>query len=240
MAKYGPSSVSFFLVGGNSLAGTTSTMTYKKIGGAEATDTLGDAWAEATPTGRLSAELSQTGWFAAAANSTVSTFVGNEQTSQVVCVAPSGGTAGANVTLFEGGFGAEVERLIEKEGLHKLNCSYNVSGAVEEGKVVEALAAQTATGNSASLDNSASSASGGSAYLQVTAKSGTSPTMAVKVQHSADDATFVDLITFTTASDITAERKTVSGTVNRYLRVNRTVGGSSTPSMTYVVMFARG
>jgi hypothetical protein len=240
MAKYGPSSVSFFLVGGNSLAGTTSTMTYKKIGGAEATDTLGDSWAEVTPTGRMSAELSQQGWFDDAANSTVSTFVGNEQTSRVVCVAPSGGTAGANVTGFQGAFGAEVERLIEKEGLHKLNCTYKVSGAVEEGKIVEALTAQTASGNSSSLDNSASSASGGSGYIQATAKSGTSPTMAVKIQHSADDSTFVDLVTFVTATDVTAERVTVAGTVNRYLRVNRTVGGSATPSVTYMVAFARG
>ena len=115
-----------------------------------------------------------------------------------------------------------------------------MTGAVEEGKVIEALTAQTANGNSSSLDNSASSASGGSGYLQVTAKSGTSPTMAVKVQHSADDSSFADLITFTTASDLTAERKTVSGTVNRYLRVNRVVGGSSSPSVTYMVAFSRG
>ena len=240
MAKYGPSSVSFFLVGGNSLAGATSSMTYKKTGGAEETQSLGDSWAESTPTGKMSAELSQTGWCDDAAGSSVAALGGNETTSQVVCVAPAGGAAGAAVTGFEGAFGAEVERLVEKDGLAKLNCTYTVTGAVEEGKVIEALTAQTANGNSSSLDNSASSASGGSGYLQVTAKSGTSPTMAVKVQHSADDSSFADLITFTTASDLTAERKTVSGTVNRYLRVNRVVGGSSSPSVTYMVAFSRG
>ena len=240
MAKYGPSSVSFFLVGGNSLAGVTSNMTYKKAGGAEETQSLGDSWAESTPTGRMSAELTQTGWLDDAAGSSVAALVGNETTSQVVCVAPAGGTAGKTFTGFEGAFGAEVERLVEKEGLAKLNCTYTVSGAVEEGVIIEALTAQTASGNSASVDNSASSASGGSGYIQATAKSGTSPTMAVKIQHSADDSSYADLITFTTASDLTAERKTVSGTVNRYLRVNRTIGGSSSPSVTYVVGFSRG
>jgi|TARA_R110000824_G_scaffold77787_2_gene196625 hypothetical protein len=241
MAKYGPSSVSFFLVSGYSLAGTMTQMTVKKMGATENTDALGDSWQEATPTGRLSGELYQTGWFDDASKSSVDALVVNPgTTSRVVCVAPAGGTKGKAFTGFEGAYSSEVERLIEKEGLHKLNCTYKVSGAIEEGEIVEALTAQTATGNSASLDNSASSASGGSGYIQVTAESGTSPTMAVKIQHSADDSSFADLITFTTASTVSAERKTVDGTVNRYLRVNRTVGGSSSPSVTYMVAFSRG
>ena len=240
MAKYGPSSVGFFLVGGRSLAGLTTNMTFKKLGGTENTDALGDAWQESTPTGRLSGELYQTGWFDDAANSSVAAFVGNETTSQVVTVAPAGSTAGSAVTGFAGPFGAEVERLIEKESLHKLNVTYNVSGAIEEGKIVEALAARTTTGNSASLDNASSSASGGSGYLQITAASGTSPTLACVLQHSADDTTFATLGSFTMAGSIGAERITVTGTVNRYLRTNNTIGGSGGPSMTYTVAFSRG
>jgi len=241
MAKYGPSSVSWFLISGYNLDGVLTQMTMKKMGATENTDALGDSWQETTPIGRISGELSQAGWFDDASKSSVDALVSTAGTvSRVICVAPAGGAKGNAFTGFEGAFGAEMERLIEKEGLHKLNCTYTVSGAVEEGEIVEALTAQTATGNSASLDNSASSANGGSAYIQVTAESGTSPTMAVKVQHSADDSSFADLITFTTASTVSAERKTVAGTVNRYLRVNRTVGGSSTPSVTYMVAFSRG
>jgi|TARA_R110000824_G_scaffold8899_3_gene40387 hypothetical protein len=241
MAKYGPSSVSFFLVSGYNLAGVTSDMTYKKTGGAEETQALGDSWAESIPTGRMSAELSQNGWFDDASKSSVDALIGIAgTTSRVICVAPAGGTAGKAFTGFEGAFSTEVERLVEKDGLAKLNCTYTVSGAVEEGAIIEALTAQTASGNSSSVDNSASSASGGSGYIQVTAESGSSPTMAVKIQHSADDSSFADLITFTTASTVSAERKTVSGTVNRYLRINRTIGGSSSPSVTYVVGFSRG
>ena len=241
MAKYGPSSVSWFLVDGYSLAGTMTQMTFKKIGATENTDGLGDSWQEATPTGRLSGELYQTGWWDDASKSSVDALVTTAGTvSRTICVAPAGGTAGSAMTGFEGAFGSEMERIIEKEGLHKLNCTYTVSGAIEEGTIIEALTAQTATGNSASVDNSASSANGGSGYIQVTAETGSSPTAAVKIQHSADDTTFVDLITFTTASTVSAERITVSGTVNRYLRVARTIGGSSTPTITYMVAFARG
>lgn len=240
MAKYGPSSVGFFLVGGRSLAGLTTEMTFKKIGATENTDALGDAWQESTPTGRLSGELYQTGWFDDATNSSVAAFVGNETTSQIVTVAPAGSTAGSAITGFEGAFGSQVERLIEKEGLHKLNVTYSVTGAIEEGEIVEALGAQTATGNSASVDNSASSASGGSGYLQVTAVSGTSPTGDMIIQHSADDTTFATLVTFAQATAVSAQRITVSGTVNRYLRVARTIGGSSTPTVTYTVGFSRG
>jgi hypothetical protein len=240
MAKYGPSSVGFFLVNGRSLAGTMTEMTFKKMGATENTDGLGDSWQESTPTGRLSGELYQTGWFDDAANSTVAAFVGSETTSQVVTVAPAGSTAGSAATGFQGAFGAEVERLIEKEGLHKLNVTYNVSGAIEEGVIIEALGARTSTGNSASVDNSSSSASGGSGYLQISAMSGTSPTLAAVLQHSTDDTTFATLGSFTMAGSIGAERLTVSGTVNRYIRVNATIGGSSSPSVTYTVAFSRG
>ena len=240
MAKYGPSSVGSFIANGRSLAGTLTQITFKKIGATENTDALGDSWQESTPTGRLSGELYQTGWFDDAANSSVAAFVGSETTSQVVTINPAGSAAGSAVTGFEGAFGAEVERLIEKEGLHKLNVTYNVSGAIDDGKVVEALGAQTATGNSASLDNLAATTDGGAGYIQVTAVSGTSPTGDMIIQHSADDTSFANLVTFTQATAITAERIAVSGTVNRYLRVARTIGGSSTPTITYMVAFARG
>jgi|TARA_R110000824_G_scaffold21078_6_gene78872 hypothetical protein len=241
MAKYGPSSVGYFLVSGYSLAGTMTEVTYKKLGGTENTDALGDSWQEATPTGRLSGELYQTGWFDDASKSSVDALIVNPGTTiRVICVAPAGSTAGSAMTGFEGAFSAEVERLIEKEGLHKLNCTYNVSGAIEEGAIIEALAARTATGNSASVDNSASSASGGSGYIQITAESGSSPTLAAVLQHSSDDTTFTTLGTFTTSGTVGAERITVTGTVNRYIRVNATIGGSSTPSVTYTVAFSRG
>jgi hypothetical protein len=109
---------------------------------------------------------------------------------------------------------------------------------VDHGRAVHAHTAETATGNSASVDNGASSTNGGVASLHVTAASGTTPSLTVKVQHSTDNTTFVDLISFTAATAVTSERKTVTGTVNRYVREQHTISGTS-PNFTYAAAFAR-
>ncbi len=93
---------------------------------------------------------------------------------------------------------------------------------------------ETVTGNAASHDGGASSANGGRANLHILAITGT---WTVKIQHSSDNSTWADLVTFTSATTTGAETKTVTGTVNRYLRAVHTedVAGS----LTYVVGFAR-
>lgn len=98
--------------------------------------------------------------------------------------------------------------------------------------------AETATADGTGVDNLASSASGGVGALHVTAASGTSPTLDAKIQHSTDDITYVDLITFAQATAATSERQAVSGTVNRYLRASWAIAGT-TPSFTFVAAFAR-
>lgn len=105
-------------------------------------------------------------------------------------------------------------------------------------RVLHPIGAETATGNGTGLDNSASSANGGSAYLQVTAASGTAPSLTAKVQHSADDITYADLITFDAATAIGAQRKSVAGTVNRYTRARHEISGTG-PSFTYHLGFNR-
>lgn len=112
------------------------------------------------------------------------------------------------------------------------------NGGVDWGVSLHPHTAETATGNAASVDNTASSSNGGVATLHVTAASGTSPTLDAAVQHSVDDSVWVDLIEFTQATAETSERKTVTGTVNRYLRGEWEIGGTS-PSFTFVIAFAR-
>ena len=91
-----------------------------------------------------------------------------------------------------------------------------------------------------SVDNAASSASGGFANLHVTANSIAGGTTTIKVQHSTDNSTWADLITFTavSASTTTSQQSAVSGTVNRYLRVLPSTAGSS-GAITFHVSFAR-
>jgi len=100
------------------------------------------------------------------------------------------------------------------------------------------LATQSSTGVGTSVDGTTSSSNGGVAYLQCSAVTGSTPTATVKIQHSTDGSTWVDLLTFATVSSAgTAERKTVTGTVNRYTRASWTLSASS--SFTLAVTFGR-
>lgn len=84
-----------------------------------------------------------------------------------------------------------------------------------------ALSSKTGTGAETSVDNAASSANGGAAYVLAT--TGTAFTSAtVKVQHSSDNVTFADLCSFSITAENTAARATFTGTVNRYVRANIT------------------
>jgi len=112
-------------------------------------------------------------------------------------------------------------------------------GGIDRGVTLAGAAAVTASGTGTAQDNGASSANGGAGYLHVTANDrGGSTTL--KVQHSADNVTWVDLVTFTSvATNSTASQKVVvTGTVNRYLRASHAPGGS-TGSVTYSMTFAR-
>lgn len=109
---------------------------------------------------------------------------------------------------------------------------------VDWGVSLHDLVARTATADGTSVDGTAATTGGGVASLHVTAASGSLPTLTVDIQDSADDVTFVDILTFTQATAATSERKTVSGTVRRFVRAQWTIGGT-TPSFTFSTAFAR-
>jgi hypothetical protein len=136
-----------------------------------------------------------------------------------------------------------------EETNHEVNSPYNdivatsaefqSSGGIFGGHSYHALTAETAGGNSTSVDNGASSAFGLSAVLHVPTNT-RNGALVGKIQHSTDDAVWVDLITFTSvpSSTTTAEILSVAGTVNRYLRGLWTVAGS-TGSVTFHLSAAR-
>lgn len=74
----------------------------------------------------------------------------------------------------------------------------------------------------------------GVAYLNITAASGTSPTLDVKLEDSADGVTFYTVATFAQKVAAGAERIVLNGPIGRHLRVAYTVGGT-TPSFTFDV-----
>jgi hypothetical protein len=93
------------------------------------------------------------------------------------------------------------------------------------------VAAQTASGNGASQDMGAK----GSARLtlDVTAASGTTPTLDVTLQTSEDALTWRTLGTFAQKTIVSAERKSFGG-ADRYVRALWVIAGT-TPSFTFTV-----
>lgn len=150
------------------------------------------------------------------------------------------------------------------DGVYMMNGflqEYSIENTVDEAAAVEATmrcssslarglvlhtdgTARTATGDhgnspsATTIDNGASTAFGGVGVLQVSAASGTTPTLVVKVQHSANGTTWADLITFSSQNSVNGEYATVSGTVNRHLRAQWTIGGT-TPSFNFNLAFKR-
>jgi hypothetical protein len=117
----------------------------------------------------------------------------------------------------------------------------NLTFALAQGVQLTAGAsiAHGSLGALSSVDNAASSANGGAATLHVPTNTVNGNTT-IKVQHSANDSTWADLISFTAvgSSAVTSEIKAVTGTVNRYLRVTASTAGSS-GSITFMVAAAR-
>jgi len=126
-------------------------------------------------------------------------------------------------------------------GAAQFALSMSTTGVQDYGKSLFDLAsAKTSSANGTTVDNSSSTANGGTGVISVIAASGTSPTLDVIVQHSSDGASWSTLGTFTQATGTTSQAITVASgtTVNRYLRAAATIGGSS-PSFTFAVGFAR-
>ncbi len=117
------------------------------------------------------------------------------------------------------------------------NVDFGVASAVQ--LTTGASIAHGSLGNLASVDNSASSANGGAGVLHVPTNTVNGNTT-IKIQHSANDSTWADLISFTAVGSaaITSQISAVTGTVNRYLRVTASTAGSS-GAITFMVSFAR-
>lgn len=140
-------------------------------------------------------------------------------------------------------------------GFSALSSSYEVSAPVddlvsvsteaqstvglERAQILHPLTNRTANANGTSRDHGAATTLGGYGYLQVTGMSGTSPTLVVRIQHSVDAATWVDLITFATVAVANnAQRIAVSGTVNRHTRATWALTGTG-PGFTFHAAFGR-
>lgn len=121
-------------------------------------------------------------------------------------------------------------------GVASFTLSGQTDGPTSFGVSLHDLEAETGDEDGSSVDNAAASSNGGVGHLHLTAYSGLTSAV-VKIQHSANNSDWTDLISFTSATGATSERKTVTGSVSRYLRYS--VDATGTGSATFAVAFAR-
>ena len=177
-------------------------------------------------TGRSDGSLSINCYFDAGTNLSHSTFTSNSgklPTANQIVTAPLGSAVGSD---FAGLIAKEADYNVTASTGSAITSNASFSGtAGVGGEFGEMLTAFDDTHSSATdgtaIDNSASSASGGAGYAHFLSLG--SGSVVVKIEHSSDNVTWADLITFSTigTSDVpTAERSEVTGTVNRYVRVS--------------------
>jgi len=124
--------------------------------------------------------------------------------------------------------------------VEKITGQTQVSGGIHHGVILKTLASDATSTNYTSVDNAVATSAGGFAQLHVLTNSIAGGNLIVKVQHSVDNSTWVDLATFTTVAagpGVSSEGLSFSGTVNRYLRAITTRTG--TGSTVAVVSAAR-
>ena len=99
-----------------------------------------------------------------------------------------------------------------------------------------ASAARTANGNTQSTPIDCGLMKEGNFFLDVTVVSGTSPTLDVVVQtKDPESGDWFTLTSFTQATGVTAEMKSVAANMGNKLAIAWTIGGSDTPTFTFSV-----
>jgi hypothetical protein len=126
-----------------------------------------------------------------------------------------------------------------------LSNTFQMSSGVHGGTILADGSSQSATANLTVVDNTVATTIGWTANLHLIANS-RSTSSTIKIQHSTDNSTWVDLVTFFSsgssvvpANTITSEyQEAQSGTVNRYVRVSITLT-AGTGSISPIISFSR-
>ncbi len=238
--KFGAKDCAFFLVDGYSILGVVTELSDEVEALTEDAKVLGEAWPKPTAVGVRQGALTQNGFYDDATASVNDALNEQQGVARVVNYGYEGNTIGKTCVGLAGSYASKFARISQGNGLTKANAAYAVSGAVEAPVILHEHAAEAGDGNTEgaeSVDSGAGTASGASGYLQVSSVTLSGrPSVTVKVRHSADDITYADLIAFTAVAARTAERKTVAGTVNRYLASAWAWGGAGgAPTATFMV-----
>jgi hypothetical protein len=147
--KYGSANFGALLVGGyNLLAAKVQSVTYRIEALLTKTDGLGDGWEESTPTGMQKATITQAGaFFDDAQNGIHDAFKAMPDVVRVIALAPVGNAIGALFIGAEGTYAESYDVVATEGGLTKANVTYQVSGRIDQGVVVQPFATKNASWN---------------------------------------------------------------------------------------------
>jgi len=165
-------------------------------------------------------------------------IIDNDRTP-VITIAQDAGLVAGNKAVLAQAKQTSYEISMPVGDVVSISGEFQVTSGIRTGVVLEANRVLSATANGTAIDNAASSAIGLTANLHVTANA-RSATTVIKIQHSTDNTTFTDLITFATVGigALTTESLSVAGTINRYVRAQTTIS-SGTGNITFSIAIAR-
>jgi hypothetical protein len=173
---------------------------------------------------------------AGASNAVLSGAIGQEDNTFTVL--PEGATR-TNRSILANGQLTSYEVSSPVADVVAISAEVQADGGLIHGVALTGLQSASVTGDVTAFDSAASSQNGGLFNLHVVSNDHDN-TSEFKVQHSADNSTWADLVTFTSvsASTTVGESITSNGTVNRYLRAAHTLNGAA-GSVVYHISAAR-
>jgi hypothetical protein len=160
-------------------------------------------------------------------------------TAVTLCSLSMGITQGKSAISGEGAWSEDYPIDIPVDDIIRVTGSFKFHGLARAGYVLQAKATQTEDGSCTAVDDGAASSAGAEAYLHVF--SCDVPDLVIKVQTdtAADFLSPTDLITFTTVTGATSERKTVTGAVEEFVRVNYAGTWTGAKTASFAVIWAR-
>lgn len=241
MAKRGPDEM-FVLVDGYDIGQEAHELSLELVAEIEQdTHGFGKSWTEAQATGVKRGSVDYLGMYDDVDNSTAEALDEHGGLEEVMVLVWAGNTQGRKATGLRINQSSHT-RSVSRGALAKAAAHYEATGDVEEGVVLQSLAAESGAGVTSDGSHDHGAAGTRSAvYLEVTELAlGGYDSITVKVQESSDNGggdAFADVATFTAVTaESFAERIAIAASVERYTRVTLTLNGTgSSESITLLV-----
>ena len=202
---------------------------------------FGKEWTEAQFTGVKRGVVNYLGMYDDADNSTAEALDEKEGLELPMVLVWAGNVQGRKATGLRPNMSTHA-RNAGREAMQKTSAQWETSGAVEEGVVLQSLAAESGAGVTSDGSHDHGAAGVRSAvYLQVTELDlGGYDSITVAVQESSNDGAgdaFADIATFTiVTAESFAERIAIAASVEQFTRVTLTLNGTgSVESITLLV-----